>query len=91
MQVPVRDLRNASITPVASLEVQVGSPIIREVVCEIACGARCKTANISARNCKIKGVASNDLMHMSGRKLVRIDERIDAVNDDLRASKSQQN
>jgi len=86
---PVGHLRNTLVAVIAGLEVEVGSPIVREILSVAAGGASGEVANIRIGHRDIEGVSSNDLVHMARWELAWIDKRVDAVNNDLRAAKSQ--
>lgn len=82
-------LRNTLVRPVPGLEIQVRSPIVGKVFRELASRATSSVRNIALCHRYIETVASHNLMDVTRRNLSRVDERINSVDHDLSASKSQ--
>lgn len=82
-------LRNTLVGPVPSLKIQVRGPIVGKVLRELASRATRSVRNIALCHRYIETVASHNLMDVTRRNLSRVDERINSVDYDLSASKSQ--
>jgi hypothetical protein len=88
-QEAVRDLRHALVASVLSSEVDVGCPVIAEIVGGTAGGAGSLLGNVGRRHRDVEGVASYDLVHVRRRRPARLNERVEALDRDLRAAESE--
>ena len=88
-QEAVRDLRHTLVASVLSSEVDVCCPVIAEVVGGAAGGAGGLLGNVSRRHRDVEGVASYDLVHVGRWRPARLNERVEALDRDLRAAESE--
>lgn len=82
-------LGDTLVAPVASLEVQVGGPVVREVVSELAGCAGGMLGDVVGGHGDVEGVAADNLMDMWRRDLAGVDEGVDTVDDNLGTAKPQ--
>ena len=73
---PIRSLRNPLVGSIAGLEVQVCSPVVGEIVSRPTCGTRSELRDVRRGHRRIEGIAADNLVHMGGRSLARIDEPV---------------
>jgi hypothetical protein len=84
-QESVRDLRNALVTPIPRLEVQVGGPVVGKVVSRSTRRARGDLGNVRVGHGGVEGIAADDLVHVRRGDLARVNEGVEALDGDLRA------
>jgi hypothetical protein len=77
------ELLDALVSPVLSLEVQVGSPVVGEVLAESAGSARCGARYIAGGHGGVEAVTADDLVLMGRGDGTGVDERVQTVNDHL--------
>lgn len=70
---------HAVVRSVGVLEVQVGSPVVGKVFRHLTSSAGAPLANI-ARHGGVEGVASDNVVHMSGRNSARLDDGVEALD-----------
>ena len=90
----MQDVRSSSlgdtlVGAVPGLEVQVGGPVVGEVVGKLAGSAAGTRRNVTGGHGRVEGVAADDLVHVAGRDLSGVHERIQAIDHNLRASEPQ--
>ncbi len=74
---------------IACLEVQVGGPVVGEVLGELARGASGAVRNVARGHGGVEGVTAHDLMDVARRDATRVDKRVQAIDDDLGATETQ--
>ena len=77
---------------IAGTEVEVGSPVVREILGERASRAGRVSGWVEAGGVhgSVERVTADDLVHMRSREGTGVDERVDAVQRELRASEAHQ-
>lgn len=89
-QESIRVLGHALIRPVASLEVQNCSPVVREVLREAAGCASSLLGNILARvHSRIEGISTDDLVEVGRRDGTRLNERVKTLDANSGTSESE--
>lgn len=102
------ELGNTLVGAVAGLEVQVGSPVVAEVlacICvskyamrvilneriltELTGGAVSSGGDITGRHGGVETVSTHNLVNVGGRNGAGVDEGVETVNDNVRASESE--
>ena len=81
-----RELRHALVGAVAGAEVEVRGPVVGEVVAVAACCAGRVVGNVGQRHRLVESVATDDLVLVRGWDGAGVDQRIDAVDDELVAA-----
>jgi len=77
---------------IASLEIDVGGPVVGKVLRVGAAGARrlgWGIQRLGIHGC-VERVTTNDLVHVARRQAARVDQGVDAVKGQLRAAKAHQ-
>lgn len=87
-RIPIRNLWHPLIAPVPRPEIQIRRPVVRQILGVAASRATGELANIAGRHGRVEGVAANDLVHVRRRCHAGVHERIDAVDDELRAAEA---
>ncbi|KAH8159689.1 hypothetical protein CIB48_g8568, partial [Xylaria polymorpha] len=82
-------LGNTLVRAVPGLEVQVGGPVVAEVLAEGAGGARRGGRDVAGGHGGVEGVAAHDLVHVRRGDGARVHEGVEPVDDDLRAPEPQ--
>lgn len=85
------ELGHALVGPIAGPEVQDRGPVVGEIFRERAAGARGVRGEIVGRRVhgSVEGIPSDDLVQMRRRYGAGVDQRVYAVNDELRAAETQ--
>lgn len=85
-------LRHALVGAVPGLEVNIGRPVVGEIlrVCATRAGGGRRRVVAIGRHARVEGVASDDLVHVRGRCVARLNEGVDTVDRELRASEAHQ-
>ena len=87
--IPVWNLRNPLVTAIASLKVEVGSPVVGEIFRVAARGAGGELTDVGVGDSDVESVASDDLVQVRRWELSWVDERVDSIDDQLRAAETQ--
>jgi hypothetical protein len=88
-QEAVRDLRHTLVASVPSSEIDVCRPVVAEVVGGATGRAGSLLGDVGRRHRDVEGVSSYDLMHVRGRRPSRLNERVEALDRNLRAAESE--
>jgi len=88
----VGDLRNALEGPVAGLVIEVRRPVVAEILAVCAAGARRDLGRVVAvgRHAGVERVSTDDLVHVGGWHIARLDQGVNLVDDELRATEAHQ-
>jgi hypothetical protein len=86
---PVWNLRYTLVGAITGLEVKVRRPIVGQIVGGTASSTGREVANVRRRHGRVEGVAPHNLVHVRGAELAWVDERVESLDGDLRASESE--
>ena len=88
----VGDLGDALVRAIPGLEVDVGSPVVGEIlrVCATrASRGRGRVVGLG-RHAGVERVTSDNLVHVGGRGVARLDQGVDAIDGELGAAEAHQ-
>jgi hypothetical protein len=85
-QEAVGNLGHTLVAPVLSSEVEIGCPVVAEIVGRATSRARRHLRDVGHRHRDVEGVAAHNLVHVGCGHPARFDERVESFDGNLGAS-----